>query len=302
MIRVLKPGLLTTVQDLGRPHYAHLGVSPAGAADRLSFRIANMLVGNPENTAALECTLLGPTLQFDSRATIAITGSSTSKETPLYQTLEVPAGQRLDIGSLLSGTRAYIAVRGGIAVPDLMNSASTLLPAGVGGYQGRTLRAADVLKISDCATVPTRKLVDRAAYSKVVSGPVHVTETTQSDWFSAPTLLQFQSATFRISDQSNRSGIRLEGDAVLADRRSELITEGVSLGAIQVPPDGQPIILFVDQQTTGGYPKIANVVSADLSRVAQLRPREEIQFQFVTFAEAVYLLRAQEQSLREAFE
>ena len=302
MIRVLKPGLLTTVQDLGRPRFAHLGVSPAGAADRFSFRMANMLVGNPENTAALECTLLGPLLQFDSRATIAVTGSTTSTGVPLYQTLEVPAGQRLDLGSLISGARIYVAIRGGIAVPGLMNSASTLLPAGIGGFQGRTLRAADVLKIGDCATVPMRRLMNRAEFSQPASGPVRVTETTQSDWFSAPTLLQFQSSKFRISDHSNRSGIRLEGDAVVADRRSELITEGVSLGAIQVPADGQPIILFVDQQTTGGYPKIANVVTADLSRVAQLRPHDVIQFQFVTFAEAVYLLRAQEQSLREAFE
>jgi antagonist of KipI len=183
-----------------------------------------------------------------------------------------------------------------------MNSASTLLPAAIGGYQGRTLRAADVLQIGQCSTVPIRRLRDRSEFQKPVSGPVRVTETTQSDWFSAPTLLKFQSTPFRISDQSNRSGIRLEGDAILADRRSELITEGVSLGAIQVPADGQPIILFVDQQTTGGYPKIANVASADLSRIAQMRSHDEIRFQFVTFAEAVYLLRQQEQALREAFD
>jgi antagonist of KipI len=302
MIRVLKSGLLTTVQDLGRLGFAHLGVSPSGAADRFSLRLANLLVGNPENTAALECTLLGPLLQFDERATVAITGSAISSGLPINQTLEVPAGQRLEIGSLLSGARAYIAIRGGIAVPEVMNSASTLLPATIGGLQGRALRAADVLQFGQCSTVPTRKLRNKSEFQKPTSGPLRVTETTQSDWFSAPTLLRFQSTVFKVSDHSNRSGIRLEGDAVQADRRSELITEGVSLGAIQVPADGQPIILFVDQQTTGGYPKIANVASADLSRVAQLRPHEEIKFQFVTFAEAVYLLRQQEQALREAFD
>jgi antagonist of KipI len=302
MIRVLKPGLLTTVQDLGRLGFAHLGVSPSGAADRFSLRLANLLVGNPENTAALECTLLGPLLQFDVRATIAITGSTISSGLPINQTLEVPAGQRLELGSLLSGARAYIAIRGGIAVPEVMNSASTLLPASIGGLQGRALRAADVLQMDECSTVPTRKLRNKSEFQKPTSGPIRVTETTQSDWFSAPTLLRFQSTVFKVSDHSNRSGIRLEGEPVLADRRSELITEGVSLGAIQVPADGQPIILFVDQQTTGGYPKIANVASADLSRVAQLHPHDEIKFQFVTFAEAVYLLRQQEQALREAFD
>jgi antagonist of KipI len=183
-----------------------------------------------------------------------------------------------------------------------MNSASTLLPAAIGGFQGRALRAADVLTIGQCSTVPPRKLRNKSDFQSPISGPVRVTESTQSDWFSAPTLLRFQSTVFKVSDHSNRSGIRLVGDAILADRRSELITEGVSLGAIQVPADGQPIILFVDQQTTGGYPKLANVASADLSRVAQLRPHDEIKFQFVTFAEAVYLLRQQEQALREAFD
>jgi len=302
MIRVLKPGLLTTVQDLGRPLYAHLGVSPSGAADRHSLRLANLLVGNPENTPAIECTLLGPVLQFESKATIAVTGSTTSTQLPLNQSVEVSSGLRLEVGSLLSGARTYIAVRGGIDVPRVMNSASTLLSAGIGGFQGRNLRAADVLQIGDCQTVATRRLVNRTEFAKPIEGPVRVTETTQSDWFSAPTLLQFQSSIFRVSDESNRSGIRLQGDPVLADRRSELLTEGVSLGGLRVPYDEQPIILFVDQQTTGGYPKIANIIAADLARVAQLRPRDQVKFQFVTFAEAVYLLRQQEQALREAFE
>jgi biotin-dependent carboxylase-like uncharacterized protein len=302
MIRVLKPGLLTTIQDLGRPGFAHLGVSPSGAADRFSLRLANLLVGNPENAPAIECTLLGPVLQFESKATIAITGSTTSTQLPLNQSVEVSSGLRLEVGSLLSGARTYIAIRGGIDVPEVMKSASTLLPAGIGGFQGRNLRAADVLQFGECQTVAPRRLVNRSNFKQPSEGPIRVTETTQSDWFSAPTLLQFQSSTFRVSDESNRSGIRLQGEPVLADRRTELLTEGVSLGGIQIPSDGQPIILFVDQQTTGGYPKIANIVAADLSRVAQLRPRDELKFQFVTFAEAVYLLRQQEQALREAFE
>ena len=302
MIRVLKPGMLTTVQDLGRRCFAHLGVSPAGAADSVALRIANLLVGNSENTAALECTLLGPILQFETKATVAITGSATSTGLPLYQTLEVPSGYRLEVGNLLTGARTYIAVRGGIAVPEVMNSASTLLPAAIGGYLGRNLRAADILQIDERATDSTRTLKNRASYQKRVESSIRVTETTQTDWFSAATIKQFQGSTFALSEQADRAGIRLQGDAVRADRSSELITEGISLGAIQVPSDGQPIILFVDQQTTGGYPKIANVIAADLPRVGQLRPRDEIKFQFVSFAEAIDVLRHQEASLREAFE
>jgi antagonist of KipI len=302
MIRVLKPGMLTTVQDLGRRGFAHFGVSPAGAADSVSLRMANLLVGNAENTAALECTLLGPVLQFESRATIAITGSATSTGVPLYQTIEVSSGQRLEVGNLLTGARTYIGLRGGIAVPEVMNSASTLLPAAIGGYLGRSVRTGDVLQRDDRANDTPRTLLNRNAYMKPVPGPIRVTETTQSDWFSPATIDKFQSSVFKVSEQSDRSGIRLQGDVIKADRNSELITEGVSLGAIQVPSDGQPIILFVDQQTTGGYPKIANVVAADLPRVGQLRPRDEIKFQFISFAEAVDVLRHQEASLREAFE
>lgn len=301
MIRVIKPGMLTTVQDLGRRGFAHLGVSPAGAADSFSSRLANLLVGNPESAAVLECTLLGPVLEFQSRATIAITGSATSKGLEINRPFEVSSGFRLDVGSLVTGARAYIAVRGGINVPLVMNSASTLLPAALGGFHGRALRTGDELSVGRRTSGSPRHLRENVRFLTPDSQPIRVTETTQSDWFSKDTLKQFATAIFHVSDQCDRSGIRLQGDPVLADRRSELVTDGISLGAIQVPSNGQPIILFVDQQTTGGYPKIANVIAADLNRVAQLRPRDEVRFEFVSFGRAVDLLREQEHELREAF-
>jgi antagonist of KipI len=302
MIRVLKPGMQTTIQDLGRYGYAHLGVSAGGAADSYSFRLANLLVGNPENASALEMTLLGPTLEFHQAATVAITGSAASTGLPLREAFTVKSGERLDFGSLVSGARAYLAVRGGFKVPPVMNSASTFLPASFGGVQGRALRSGDELAIAALAHHAVRRLRKSFSDPAATERPLRATLGPQVRWFDEKTVEAFFVSEFRVSEQSNRSGLRLSGDAVLASRRSELLTEGVSLGAVQVPPDGQPIILFVDQQTTGGYPKIANVISADLPRLGQLRPRDVIKFQLVVHSEAVGYLRQQERLLLEAFE
>ena len=302
MIHVLNPGLLTTIQDLGRTGFAHLGLSPAGAADSLSFRIANLLVGNDANTPAFEITLLGPTLQFEARALIAISGSRTSTALPINEPFPVAAGTRLTTGSLLDGARAYLAVRGGLAVPRVMNSCSTFLPAGLGGFKGRALRKGDQMESGKQRAGPVSKLEPaRAASLQRRHGPLRVTAALQYDWFGQEVIARFQQQAFTVSDDSNRSGLRLQGKPVLPAQHRELLTEGVALGAVQIPPDGQPIILFVDQQTTGGYPKIANVAAADLWRVGQLRPRDEVRFSFVKIPEAIELLRLQERALTGAF-
>jgi antagonist of KipI len=302
MIHVIKPGLLTTVQDLGRHGYTHFGVSPAGAADHVSFQIANLLVGNDANAAALEITLLGPTLEFEVSATIAITGHGALASIPMNEALEVAAGTRLVVGSLSAGARAYLAVRGGLDIPPVMGSCSTFVPAKLGGLEGRALRSGDKLAIGERISGSPRKLAT-AAYGNLLphSGPIRVTPSLQSGWFDNQTIERFYQQPFTVSDQSNRSGLRLAGEPILSAHQGELLTEGIALGAIQVPPDGQPIVLFIDQQTTGGYPKIANVVTADLPRIGQLRPREEIRFQSVSIPEAIELLRAQQRVLREAF-
>ena len=301
MIRVIKPGLLTTVQDLGRRGFAHLGLSPGGAADSVSFPIANLLVGNELNAAALEMTLLGPTLEFEVAATIAISGYGTSASLPMNEAFDVTAGTTVAVGPLSSGARAYCAIRGGVLIPEIMHSSSTFLPAKIGGFQGRGLRAGDKLAIGKRTQGSPRKLSPLVPTSlQLHHGPVRVTPSLQSDWFDQQTVDRFHQQAFTVTDQSNRSGLRLGGEPILASNRGELLTEGIALGAVQVPPDGQPIILFVDQQTTGGYPKIANVIAADLPRVGQLRPRDEIRFQSVTISEAVELLRQQERALHEA--
>jgi antagonist of KipI len=302
MIHVIKPGLLTTVQDLGRRGCAHFGLSPAGAADSVCFRIANLLAGNDSNAPALEITLLGPTLEFEVAATIAISGYGTSASLPINEAFEVAAGTTVAVGSLSAGARAYIAIRGGLVIPEVMHSCSTFLPAGIGGLQGRALRAGDELVIGKPTRLGFRKLSPALAASfRLHHGPIRVTSSLQSDWFDQETLVRFHQQAFTVTDQSNRSGLRLAGEPILRTNRGELLTEGVALGAAQVPPDGQPIVLFIDQQTTGGYPKIANVIAADLPRVGQLRPRDEIKFLSVKIPEAIELLHQQEHALREAF-
>lgn len=302
MIHVINPGLLTTIQDLGRIGFAHLGLSPAGAADSLSFRIANLLLGNGANTPAFEMTLLGPTLEFETAALIAISGSRTSTSLPINEPFPVAAGTRVTTGSLLDGARAYLAIRGGLAVPGTMNSCSTFLPAGIGGFKGRALKKGDQIAPSQQKVGPICKLESaRVASLQLRHGPIRVTAALQCDWFGQETIDRFQHQVFMIRDDSNRSGLRLQGEPILPAQQRELLTEGIALGAVQIPRDGQPIILFVDQQTTGGYPKIANVVAADIWRVGQLRPRDEVRFSFVKIPDAIELLRLQEQALRAAF-
>ncbi len=302
----VKPGLFTTVQDLGRYGFAHLGISPAGAADALSLRIANLLVGNDENAPALEMTLLGATLTFEEPATVAITGARCecklgSDTVPINQAVEVPSGSVLQCGSTTDGARCYLAVQGGLDVPLVMGSASTDVRGSFGGVEGRRLQKGDVLRTGKSQKLQPRWLQADAAEVLQRTGPVRVTKGAQSDWFSPDTYARFLDTPYLVGEQSDRAGLRLRGEAVQPRIKTQLLTDGIPLGAIQVPQDGQPIILFVDQQTTGGYPKIANVIAADMHRIGQLRPREEVRFAEVSIAEAVEALRVQENWLREIF-
>ncbi len=287
-MRVLSPGFLTTVQDLGRYGYAHLGVSASGAADALSLRAGNLLVGNPEKAAALEMTLTGGSFEFSAPATVALTGSEFAADAPWWRAFEVKAGETLRIGPTRAGARCCLSVRGGIAVPLVLGSASTHLLTGMGGFEGRALRKGDVLPVGENAAGPPRRGTFRIELPRDV---LRVTPGPQRGWFSRG----LDGTSYRVTEDSNRMGLRLEGPP--AAYTGEMLTEGVSLGAIQVTPGGQPIILFVEHQTTGGYPKIANVITADLAAVGQLRPRDEVRFEEVTLDEAIGLLRAQEARL-----
>jgi antagonist of KipI len=298
-VRVIKPGLFTTVQDRGRFGYAHLGISPSGAADAVSLRIANLIAGNDEYAPALEMTLLGATLEFDEPAVVAITGATREYKlgpqlVAANSAVEVPAGAVLQCGSTTDGARCYLAIQGGIDVPFVMGSTSTDIRGRFGGCQGRRLQAGDILRVGRSHRTRTRHLRPDTLEIAKKTRPLRVTRGAQNDWFSAEAYTKFLATPYVVSEQSDRAGLRLKGDAVSTRESKQLLTDGIPLGAIQVPQDGQPIILFVDQQTTGGYPKIANVIAADMHRIGQLRPREEIQFAEVTIPEAIDALRAQE--------
>ncbi len=306
VIHVQAPGLLTTVQDLGRAGFGPMGVSPSGAADHVSLRIGNRLVGNTEGAAALEMTLLGGSFLFPQGAVSALTGSDFGAtldgvRVDQCKSIEIGPGQTLSFGPTRSGARCYLCIRGGIAVQLFLGSASTHVLSGLGGLDGRPLRKGDVLNIGPDggsfrhAAISTQAL-ERLAPRKIL----RVTPGPQSDWFPEPSQRMFYASTYRVSEESNRMGLRLQGDAIpTRSGGGEMTTEGVSLGAIQIPEGGQPIVLFVEQQTTGGYPKIANVISADLASVGQLRPRDEIRFEKVSWDMARSLLREMEELISE---
>jgi biotin-dependent carboxylase-like uncharacterized protein len=289
-IHVLAPGFLTTVQDLGRYGWAHLGISASGAADALALRAGNLLVGNTENAAALEMTLTGGEFAFDEPAVVCLTGADLGGGLPRWEAFEVAAGGTLRCGAARGGARGYLCVRGGIHVPAVLGSASTHLLTGTGGFEGRALRAGDVLDVGKASVRQPR--AGAAVPPIAQNGALRVTPGPQAGAALEP----FCQAAWRVAEESNRMGLRLHGPP-LAAPAGGMLTEGVPLGAVQLPPGGQPIILFVEHQTTGGYPKIANVVSADFWRVGQLRPRDEIAFACVSFETARELLRDQERWL-----
>jgi antagonist of KipI len=301
VIEVQAPGMLTTVQDLGREGFGPLGVSPSGAADRLALRIGNRSVGNAEGAAGLEMTLLGGRFVFWEDAVFALTGSdfgATLDGVPalVWTSHQAKARQTLRVGPTRSGARCYLCLQGGIEVQDFLGSASTHLLSGLGGHEGRALRQGDVLKIGPAKSSFRQTTLSGVAWERLAPRKVlRVTPGPQSDWFTEAAQKIFYESTYRVAEESNRMGIRLEGAVISASASGEMISEGVSLGAIQVPEGGKPIILFVEQQTTGGYPKIANVISADFHSLGQLRPRDEVRFEPVEYEAARTLLREQEE-------
>jgi antagonist of KipI len=297
------PGMLTTVQDLGRAGFGPLGVSPSGAADRVALRIGNLLVGNSAGAAALEMTLLGGKFVFPDGAVIAITGgdfgaSVDGGAVEMWATQTIAPGGTLVFGGTKNYARCYLAIAGGIRVPPFLGSAATHLMSGLGGLAGRALHKGDELKVGrPQKRVPARRISEAVLLYLKPRRKLRVTDGPQSEAFSEETKRSFFQTLFRISEESNRLGIRLDGATFVAAETGKMITEGVTWGAVQVTPSGQPIILGVEQQTTGGYPKIANVIGVDLHRMGQLRPRDEIRFERTSLTVARSLWIEQERLL-----
>lgn len=285
---VLRPGLLTTVQDLGRPGFAHLGVGQGGAADPVSLRIANLLVGNPEGAPALEITFGGCALRLLRDAVVAATGADAALragtlEAPGWQPVAVRAGEVLEMGAAREGARTYLAVRRGLAVPPVMGSASTHLAAGFGGTEGRGLRAGDVLRVTPVPAPSSRRAraVDPAVRAFLTrAGTLRILPGAHVGALGEAALAALTGTPFTVTARSDRTGVRLAGEPV-GSTAGACLTEGVPAGAVQVPPDGQPIVMLADHPTTGGYPQLATVIAADLHRVGQLRPGGAVRFELV---------------------
>lgn len=306
-IEVLKPGAQSQLQDMGRWGHQRFGVPVGGAMDAWSHRVANLLAGNAADEATLEIVLMGPSLRFTVPACIAICGADMSpriggEPVAMHRRVWVAAGAQLDFGRRMSGLRSYLAVHGGFGVAPVMGSRSTFVRGGFGGFEGRALRKGDVLPLGDAAGMaqPPELGADLpelpaamppAAADAVVT--LRVVRGEQWGAFAPAMQAQFSQAVYRLSPQSDRMGYRLQGPALQRTSADELISEGVAFGTVQVPPDGQPIVLMAERQSAGGYPKIAHVATVDLPLLAQLAPQQGLRFAPIALetAQALYLDR-----------
>ena len=306
-LEIVSPGLMTSVQDLGRFGSQALGMPVAGATDPVAFRLANAVLGNPEGMAALEIGYLGPALLAaadgvrvvlggKARLTLQPADGSEARAVKPWRSLLLRRGDRLAVGAVEEGGIAYLAVAGGFAIPAFMGSLSTYMRSGLGGFEGRALKAGDRLPLNmTAAEGDERELAEEIDYG---SGPVRVVLGPQDDRFTPKGIETFLSATYTVTKEADRMGIRLEGDSVEHTRGADIASEGVVTGSIQVPGNGKPIILMADRQTTGGYTKIATVISADLPRVGRMKPGDTLSFAAIAVAEAEDIRREQEKQVR----
>jgi len=299
---VVDPGLLTTVQDLGRPGYQRLGIPPSGPLDRPAFVLANRLVGNPDGAAGLELTLRGPRLEAHRACVIAVTGADmgltiNGQAAPGWTAVRLRPGDVVAFRMVTAGCRAYLAVAGGLDLPPALGSRSTYLRGRLGGLDGRPLQKGDALPVGappaaldrpDGRAVPEAR---RPGYPaevecRVILGP-------QDDRFTPDGIAAFLGGPYEVAPQADRMGYRLKGPLVTHAAGHDIVSDGIPLGGIQVPGEGQPIVLLVDRQTTGGYTKIATVISVDIGRLGQAKPGHRVRFRRVTLGEAHAALAAE---------
>ena len=323
-VTVLQSGLLTTVQDEGRWGHQHLGVSVAGPMDYVAHRLANSLVGNGQNAATIEATWLGPELRIEQDSRIAVTGADLQvtldgADISLGVPVRCRAGSMLRFGDRRGGVRAYVAFDGGVAVPRVLGSRATHLPSGLGGIGGRQLTAGDRVPLGDPLSDVARHAVGPAVAHVGAGGAVAAAEVAAQRVHSAggarlrvlpgpqaaesgPSALEaLQRTRYTVSPQSNRMGYRLEGGArIPGASRGDMLSESTFVGGIQVPPSGDPILLMADRQTSGGYPQIAVVITADLPLAGQLGPDDWVEFETCSHADALTALRGAHEAMRAA--
>lgn len=294
-IEVLRPGMLTTVQDLGRPGHRAEGLPLGGAADAFAMRVANLLVGNDEHEAGLELTLVGPSLRFTHDALVALCGAEFDA-LPTWRPFVVRAGETLDIGPARRGCRGYLAIAGGVNLPAVLGSRSTFVRARLGGLAGRSLQTGDFLPLERRSHISHREgcyVAPRILPDYFGQVRLRVVEGTHRGEFPPDAL----DSPFVVSKQSDRMGIRLEGAKLQRANPRELLSAPVAPGTVQVPPDGQPIILFADAQTIGGYPRLAHVAAVDWPILAQRRPGDALRFEWISHEQAAALAQERERVL-----
>ena len=305
-IKILNPGLLTSIQDLGRVGYQKFGISPSGALDQTALKIANFLVNNPAGEAALEMTLMGAVIEFTASNVIAVTGgifSPTLNDSPipLYTAIAVKSGDTLSFGVAKTGCRSYIAFSGGLDVPVVMGSKSTNLKCKLGGYQGRQLKmgdeipfAAPVETLSGLSQrmVPYYKREENVNTLRVVLG-------LQTEYFTAKGMETFFGEEYTVTNRSDRMGCNLDGPVIEYQSKADIISDGIPFGGIQIPNGGKPIIMLSDRQTTGGYAKIATVISADIPLFVQRKMGDKIRFKEVSIEQAQEIYAEEAKNLEE---
>ena len=311
-VTVLKPGLLSTVQDAGRRGLAAIGVGRAGIMDGPAWRLANALVGNRDDEAAIECTLLGPTLRFDTAAWIALTGAPISarvgtRELPTWTTCYLPAGSVLQLGGMRMGCRSYLAVRGGFDIAPVLGSRSSDLHARLGHAGGRALRSGDVLPIGASTAWPVAPpaahasplswSLDPQPWFEFAQQPLALLPGSHAAQLDEASLQRLYGNRFVISKDSNRTASRLDGQTLQLRSPLELVSEAALPGTMQLPPSGQPIVLMTEAPVTGGYPRVGQMTVVDLPRLAQRRPGDTVCFRPCSLEQALTRLAQREQRL-----
>jgi antagonist of KipI len=306
-IKIIKAGLQTTVQDLGRTGYRKDGIIVSGAMDTLALQIGNLLLGNEMGEAGLECTLMGPKILFETAQLVALTGGDISPAVDgvavkMWRPLYVKKGSVLSFGAAVRGCRTYLTVFGGFKLHEVLGSYSTYLKAGFGGYNGRALKNEDILSFHKIYK-GTEKLfnwsLDLKLYPDLDGEMIRVLKGPEYDLFTDQSLALLEEEKFQITNEADRMGYRLQGAALQMTEAKEMLSSAVCFGTVQVTPGGSAIILMADHQTTGGYPRVLQVITADLTRLAQMKSGQQIRFKLVTLAEARAALLLREKQVKQ---
>lgn len=305
-ILIVNPGLYTTIQDKGRWGYQEFGMPVTGAMDDYSFRIANILVGNDEYETVMEATINGPEILFNIDAIIAVTGANMLPKIngfsmPMWRSVKISKGDTLSFEMTREGTRAYIAFAGGMDIPAVMGSCSTFIRGGIGGYEGRKLKQNDEINLKK-SNISLQDLANRAVPYEYIptyesNCKIRAVLGPQDDCFTDLSIEKFFTSEYEVTNEADRMGYRLSGTVLEHKAGADIISDGINLGSIQIPGHGMPIVMMADRQTTGGYTKMATVISTDIHIMAQLKPGDKVSFEKIDVYEAHRAFKAYEDTI-----